>query len=421
MILPASNPDGFYRGRYIETFAIGGGAAFMYATIELGMKICIVLKQAGVPYAGQIVQVYDYLMKLPLVSAVLVFILGGSNRHAYKVSAAAKHPKLRDYWNPMHGNLCQKAALVPSPTGDDMTPFPYTKVGVRGTPEHHPFSDFDNAIFANERGSLFDQIINGGSRGFRLRFKTGNKMNTGARDLFHIVRATPSIIYFVVDLLKLVLCFVCTLCSGSKGKTPAADGVQVESADRSKILGYVRKTTQLTRSDSFANRFNKRSKPVYDILDANENILYTVYIPIRPYRFGKSIPGLMSFLDQLGTSCCCCSSLVGLLAYADMDYFAIVKGERPKDKMDNDFKFCKTFNRDVGWNVRLTPKNEQFIDTCLGRAKCVLKLCCVPDSFFNVLNAMATLFRTFPVDHWTQVMRNTFMERAKAIMADRAN
>lgn len=364
------------------------------------MKLLVVAKQAGVPFAGEIVEAYNYAMSLPLISAVLIFILGGSNRHAYKIAAAQNHPPLRDYWNPQIEKRCQKPIPVPAPNGDDVKPFPYTKSGVRGTPQHTPFTDFENAIFANERGSLFDQVINGGSRGFHLRFKTGNKTNAGARDLFHIERISPSIVFCMTECFKLIFCFLCSFCgcSGSKGEATASDSVKVESDDRSKVLGYVRKTKQLVKGcygDAYANRFNKRAKPIYDIIDADENILYTVYVPIRGYVFGKSIPGLSCFLKTVFGA--------EYTAYADMDYLAIVKGARPTEKEDKEYRHCNTFKADVGWNIMLTPKNEKFIDTCLGSTKSCLKWLCIPDAIFDVISAMASLIRTIPIDNWTQV------------------
>ena len=59
----------------------------------------------------------------------------------------------------------------------------------------------------------------------------------------------------------------------------------MKDADNKTVLGSVRASEQMSCWETFCEtRFNKRAKPMYDILDTDGTIIYTVYVPIRRYK-----------------------------------------------------------------------------------------------------------------------------------------
>lgn len=207
---PAADTDAIFKGSYIEMFTIGGGTRWFYALLDFIMAILVFMKHLGVPAAGQMVDAYHELLELPLAGALLKFCFGASARHAYKIAGAYKHPELELYWK-AKPSLCQRVCQnIKNPDPPYNTPFPAVEYNSRGTPEHLPFTDFDNAISANERGALWDSICNGGARGFKARFKTGTRHQKGTT-LFDVRREPASSLFSVccLGMMSVACYFTC--------------------------------------------------------------------------------------------------------------------------------------------------------------------------------------------------------------------
>ena len=321
---------------------------------------------------------------MPLLGPIFKFILGGSTRHSYKVSTAIEeqHPTLNDMRPKM-----KEAQRWAAPAAHH---FPQRYKGQRGTPEHHPITDFEHALPGNERGSLWDLLFHGRNRGFRVRFKTGVSQ-TGGQTVFTVRREVPrnfvqaccdQLVGLFREMMNAV-CYLCRLCSNQK-EVGASDQVEVLDAN-GQVLGRVRSSLQLGRCESFLRtRFNKKALPLYDILDAQGEILYTLTVPIRQYKF-------MGF---------CCA------AFEDYDFISILPGPRKEGRfggLEEPEKF--------GWILPLETRVMGFMRRCIGSMESCLKVLNVCTfgkaeecaTICNVCLACVNCCRTCPMDNITQV------------------
>lgn len=326
------------------------------------------------------ISVWVYINNFPYIGTVIKTVLGANVRCNYKIAGAKEHPHLREYWNPKKpGGCCglYKAKLLDPPNSEDqISPFPQTFHKMRGTPEFDPFTDFSNAIFANDRGGVIDNLVNGRARGFRLRFKSGNRTQPGAETMFEIRRSTN---------------YCKTLCEamGLKRFAPKDKGFEVFGPGGKKAgpIGKVRHSTQASFWEKLCrNRFNKYPKPVYDVLDSRGEIAYTVVVPLDK---GRPFLGLFCLP----------------LSYADHDYLAVVPGKRTSDRYGGADKPC------AGWVVPLRPRYAQTIDRCLrgihNACSLMNRITCggatVLLELFTILDKFCVFFKTLPVDNVTQV------------------
>ncbi|EGD75486.1 hypothetical protein PTSG_06560 [Salpingoeca rosetta] len=371
------------RGDYVETFAIGGGTKWLYATIEFITALFVVLKDVGVPFGAQLVLLWHSIVEMDIVGPLLKAALGASSRISYKVTGAyeAMHPPLDTFWKKgKDTSLCSlcgfnppcKSLRWPADEAPEQFPFPWRVGGLRGTPEHRPFTDFENAIMANERGWWLGLVMHGNKRGFRLRFKTGKQAN-GGTSLFWVRRQGRS---------PLALCPVIGCLFNDNGA--ASRGLKVCAEDGKTIIGRVLPSKQGSACGSlFANRFTRRAQPLYDVVDANDAVLFTVHIPVEEYKF-------------LGC----------IKAYAQMKHLAIVRGPLPPGD-----RFGGATDPDSGWIIPLEPKYAACIESCLSACDGVRRVFqCITFGVFELIERVFRLFeafigliRTCPIDDWTQV------------------
>ena len=134
------------------------------------LALLVVLKRMGVPLLGQIIKAISVIINTPILGSALKTLLGANSRVHYKISSAIEHKPLRDYWNPHKCCCCGGPYDAPTKKQDD-APFPYIHAGQRGTPPHVPVTkeNFEDCIFANERGGQIDKIVNVANRGFKYR------------------------------------------------------------------------------------------------------------------------------------------------------------------------------------------------------------------------------------------------------------
>jgi len=246
---------------------------------------------------------------------------------------------------------------------------------MRGTPVNDPFTDFENPIFANDRGGVIDLLANGRQRGFNLKFKSGNHEQPGAEVLFQMSRATN-------------FCKVFCEAIGCSRFAPKDQGLSVFGADKKAgKIGSVRHSKQASFCEKlFRNRFNKRAKPLYDVLDAEGSIAYTIMVPLD-----KGAP-------FLGLSCL-------PMSYGDEDFLAVVVGPRTEER------FGGAEREGTGWAVALQPRYAKTIDNCLNKLRRTLGLCnkltcgalstCM--EAMTIIDKFCVFFKTLPVDNVTQV------------------
>lgn len=185
-------------------------------------------------------------------------------RHSYKIAGAAdsQHPPLQDFYRPWL--KCEKPP--------DMFPFPQHVNGRRGTPEFAPFSDFPSAIVGNERGPWYEPPFLGNDRTFKIRFKTGE----GGATLFHVRR--DGVAYECLA----------SVCNPALRAEPW--NVDIYDDDGITKLGSIRPSTQWLRGERLFGQgaaqggkcltcFPYRSEPIYDIVDSQGRILFTVLRP----------------------------------------------------------------------------------------------------------------------------------------------
>lgn len=370
------------QGTFVELFTIGGGAHWVLALIYFVLEIFVVLKHAGVVGAGQCVDLFNAQMESPCVGALLKFVLGGTSRHSYKAAGAkvADHPPLETYFS----NLGKEEPPA------DASIFPQRINGQRGTPEFYPITDFDHALTGNERGPYWDLILNGGARGFNVRFKTGMK-SRGGESIFSVARKYKGTCFgtvcrgfsdYLVHTCKTNTKVCCPCCCGTK-KPSSMNEVQVQDAHGS-MVGHVRRSIQ-GPSTCCATRFSKIAKPAYDVLDDNNNILYTLLVPITKYQFCG----------------CCCD------AYADQDFVSIVPGPYNDETIYAGVEHPEK----TGWILAMQPRFARMIDNCLARLGTCFKVCFVLtcglikplSQLLKIINAGVTLLRSCPIDNVTQV------------------
>lgn len=384
--LDAKNFNDWY---YVELFKLGGGYAFLYATVEFMLEILRTLKYAGVPGVDRMLALWKELQEFPFIGDILNLILGRSSRPSFKFCGARKddHPGLEDFWKPTP-KACP--CFGKPEMAEDIGPQHVGKM--RATPEFKPFTDFDNFIVANERTdrimpggegkpndcwALVDQALFFSSRGWRLRFKT----EKGGETLFNITRRGPPLTFYACFLVT----SVCSLMSG-RGDSDAMtcgspeDGCTVRDADNKTILGYIRpiKHGFCSVHGFFRNRFWKQPKPYYAVMDAQSNTLYEIILPIK-----KSI-------------------FLGCAMWFDEDYFSIVSVAR-KDEwctLENEYQIPEA----EGWIIAMRPLFQDKIDKCLSRCA-QLKKCCGPtcEIIVNLFTSFIQLLRTCPIDNVTQV------------------
>ena len=371
-----------FGAKFIEVFAIGGGFKWIYALIEFLVEFLEIFSDMGVPLAGQFVLIMRMLLiDSPPLGPLLQVALGAVARHSYKLAALDQHPALRDYWDPKPSCLQRTLCCVKSldaPLPQDQV-FPFVEHGLRGTPEHVPITSFENALVANERGDPLDLLFRGEARSFRATFKTGNRRKDGGKSIFTVVRKAVnslcSLICYCIAGMCIKTCAPCCSCCCSNNEAEAAESTQIYGADGVTYVGQVRQSKQTTFWERlFRTRFNKSAKPVYDILDATGNIIYTIVVPIRRYRFLY----------------CLCD------AYADDDCLAIVPGPRQEGR----YLGAEMENYGaVGWIVQLTPYWKRFVDRFLAGLGQMAFMC----GLLKVAEKAITLCQTCPVDNCTQV------------------
>lgn len=111
-------------------------------------------------------------------------------------------------------------------------------------------------------------------------------------------------------------------------------------------IGSVRHSTQVGFFEKLCqNRFNKKPTPVYDVLDVNGEIAYTVLVPM-----GAGAP-------FLGIPCFPTS-------YGDESYLAIVPGPRGKCATPQTRRAGADLPT-AGWVVPVYPRYANTIDNCL--------------------------------------------------------
>lgn len=182
----AADESRIFGSKFLEVFAIGGGFKWIYAFFEFLVEFTGIFKDVGVPMAGQINYVLSMVIQDdPPMGPILKCITGNMTRHAYKISGLTEHPALEDYWHPKPACYEGKGTII-SPPIEDGIPFPFVEHGQRGTPEHHPFTDFDNALVGNERGDPCDLFFRNEARSFNITFKTGSRTQREGRNVFKV-------------------------------------------------------------------------------------------------------------------------------------------------------------------------------------------------------------------------------------------
>lgn len=333
------------------------------------------------------VQAWNSLLGTPVLGGLLLTMLGGNSRIGYKIGGATEAPPLSDYWHPLQpGQGCKNGEPYKKESEAD---FPWVEHGVRGTPENTPFTDFSNAIFANERGNDADLCMNAGARGMRMRFKTGNSNQANAQTLFEIRREPPftlcgAIWFITVGVFCWALGKICPCCGCGAEPVEAKDSFEVYGSDRKTRLGFVQQTKQLKTCELlFRNRFKKAALPVYDICDTEGTVVYTAMIPIKEYKF-------------LGM----CQ------AWSDEKHMVFIKGKRDMEDI-----YSGSNEPNLGWMVRLDPYHAKTIDHCLARCSgcmsCLSNITCGMIGIFmqaaKIFDKFIVFMRTCPIDNLTQV------------------
>lgn len=152
---------------------MGGGTKWIYATLELVLACLVFLKGIGVPFAGQFVDLWQYIMNMRIVGAALKALLGAATRNSYTITGGMSdaHPPLEDFWKkPEDKKVCGYTVKKAEDPPEDF-PFPQRCNDKRGTPEHVPVTDFTNVLLGNERGKFLDIMCAGVHRGYEIRFK----------------------------------------------------------------------------------------------------------------------------------------------------------------------------------------------------------------------------------------------------------
>lgn len=275
---------------------------------------------------------------------------------------------------------CGKVTLAKAKEAPEAFPFPQRAGSLRGTPEHHPITDFDNTIYANECGKFLDLMMAGEARGYTMEFTTG-KQQFGGEAVFHIRR---SAINFCLGVCKMAVA-CCTL--GRVGDLNNGNKVEVLAADGKTLLGSVVKSRQYSMCCALMrNRFNAKAKAAYDILDAQGEIRYSVVVPVFQGKF-----------------------LHCITAFYELDYLVIVPGPL------TDQRNRGAEEEGSGWVVELRPKYEHFIDKCYSSAARLFKILAFLTAgltlllklVLKILEAFLALLRTCPINDLTQVMNPT--------------
>jgi len=272
---------------------------------------------------------------------------------------------------------CGKFTLAKAKEAPEAFPFPQRAGRLRGTPEHHPITDFENTIYADERGKFIDLMVAGDARGYGLVFKTG-KQQFGGEAMFQVRRSTTNL---CLGLCKLVVACLTMgkACSFKNGKA-----VEVLDADGETLLGSIVKSSQNSKCSFLTrNRFNAKAKAAYDILDADGDIRYSVVVPVFRGKF-----------------------LHCITAFYDYPHLVIVPGPLTDERNRG------AEEEGSGWVVELRPKNEHFIDKCYKSASRFFKvLACLTaglslllKQLLRILETFIALLRTCPINDLTQVM-----------------
>lgn len=305
------------------------------------------------------------------------------------------------------------------PVAPDRYPFPETVGALRGTPMHKTVSKFDNAIFGNERGNFLDLAVNGKERGFSMRVKTGNTSASNPGEV--VFQMAKNAVPWYIFLFNLLLCFAVDFrkyCTFSCDKNEDVKEVIEEGAEKAKEeiekiinnrmiiekkqgavlvysasgknIGAIRQSKQKPNfcDRLFRNRFTARDFPLYDIIDANGDILYTVIVPVKKFN-----------------TCCLPPS------YYDEDFFLIVEGTVSYPDLTSEPTPWAEAYSNFGWVVPVTPKYEKFVDQCMERSKLLFtifnivtcSLCTFFKFMFECCMSCAKLVQTCPIDNVTQV------------------
>lgn len=160
--------------------------------------------------------------------------------------------------------------------------------------------------------------------------------------------------------------------------------IELYSQDGKTRLGYVSHSKQRRGifNTLLRSRFTAKARPYYDLLSEDDEILYTIAVPVYEHNFLGCIP-----------------------AYYDRDFFSIVEGKLSEERNGG------LLDPGHGWFVELRPKYEAVIDNCMKKSKsCIKKLSCMTCGLFGLLmeifkivEAFIALLRTCPIDHLSQV------------------
>lgn len=404
---------------YLESFVVGGGTLWLYALFDVFIKMMVIAKQMGVPMAGQTVEILTAIRDNPLGGAMIKFMCGAVTRSSYMFSGttAAAHPPLSKVWSYVSPDdakvlgisctagtidACYKLSscdctgcclgLAKSHRGESTEPlvaplnrfpFPETIGALRGTPMHTTISNFDNTIYGNEHGEILDLAINGKERGFSVRMKTGNvhAVNPG-EDLFTVSREPRT---GRQTLLNMVLMFGCEQFMQDSDKSAVVTSSSGQQLG--KIQASIQKPPFWDRY--FRTRFSARDFPLYDILGADGEIKYTVLVPVKRFNPACLPP-----------------------TYYDENFLLLVEGKmatppaygtQPRPWQEN--------YKNPGWVIPITPQHEKCLDNCMQKSKlCFTVATFLTLGMFAIIKAMGDcvqacmgLFRTCPVDNYTQV------------------